>query len=337
MKTFFKTVSVPIAKQPGSRTGVRSRQSLIALAAVACSALCSPAAWAQRAYTDIPIVKEGKTVKISPNVYVIPDEGRRGVPNVGIVVGSQATLIVDTGMGMKSGEAVLREAAKVSKGKDIYLFTTHMHPEHTTGETAFPATTRLVRAKAQHQDIKEAAMKWVAEFRSRSPELTELLKDVKEFREPAELFDREKIIDLGGVRVRLLWLGPGHTLGDTVAFVEGDAVLFSGDLAMKKAFPSYNSPQSSVDKWLEALDTMEALRPAQVVGAHYEMGDASIVTSYRDFLKSLRARVIEMKAQGKSADETAVTLRTEFRAKYPDWDQPIRVHQLVTSAYSKLP
>lgn len=309
----------------------------IIIAMLACCAFAAAPASAQRAYTDIPVVKEGKTVKISPNVYVIPDENRRGVPNVGIIVGSRATLIIDPGMGMKSGEAVLREAAKVSKGNEIYLVTTHMHPEHTTGETAFPATTRLIRAKAQHQDIKEAAQKWVAEFRSRSPELVELLKDLKEFREPTETFDREKTIDLGGVNVRLLWLGPGHTLGDTVAFVEGDSVIFSGDLAMKKAFPAFTAPQSSIDKWLEALDAMAALRPAQVVGAHYGMGDATVISEYRDFMRALRARVVEMKAQGKSSDETGVTLRNEFHKKYPDWDQPLRVHTLATGVFAKLP
>ena len=40
--------------------------------------------WAQRIYDRLPIVKEGTTVRISPHVYVIPDERARGVPNVGI-------------------------------------------------------------------------------------------------------------------------------------------------------------------------------------------------------------------------------------------------------------
>lgn len=307
------------------------------MALLAFSVLAAPPASAQRAYTDIPIVKEGKTIKISPNVYVIPDENRRGVPNVGIVVGSRATLIVDPGMGLKSGQAVLREAAKVSKGTEVYLVTTHLHPEHTTGEVAFPANTKIIRATAQQQDIKNAGLKFVAEFSARSPELADLLKDVRSFREPAETFEREKTLDLGGVRVRLIWLGPGHTLGDTAIFVEGDAVLFSGDLAMKQAFPAFTSPQSSTAKWLAGLDAMDALRPSQVVGAHYGMGDASVISAYRDFFKALQTRVAEMKAQGKSSDETAMTLRAEFHSKYPDWDQPLRVHTLAAAIFAQLP
>src|SRR5687767_6617415 len=84
-------------------------------------------AWAQRAYQGIPVVKEGTTVRLSPHVYVIPDGGARGVPNVGIVVGTRATLVIDPGMGLASGQAVLRETAKVSRGSELYVVNTHFH------------------------------------------------------------------------------------------------------------------------------------------------------------------------------------------------------------------
>ena len=85
--------------------------------------------WAQRTYDRLPIVKEGTTIKISPHVYVIPDESARGVPNVGIIVGSRATVVVDPGMGLKSGQAVVHEVAKISKNTEVYLVNTHFHPE----------------------------------------------------------------------------------------------------------------------------------------------------------------------------------------------------------------
>jgi len=310
---------------------------MLVISLCALPALAASPAVAQRAYDRPPIVKEGTTVRISPHVYVIPDERARGVPNVGIIVGSRATLVVDPGMGLKSGQAILREVAKISKGRDLYIVNTHFHPEHTTGEVAFPETAKVIRAVAQQEDIEEEGLKWVEIFSKRSPELTELLKDVKAFRAPAETFEREKTLDLGGVRVRLTWLGPGHTRGDTALFVEGDRVLFSGDLAMKQAFPAFTSPQSRADTWIASLKSLEALRPSQVIGAHYDMGDASVITAYREFFVALRARVAELKHQGKSSDETAITARNEFRAKYPDWDQPLRVHGAATAIYAELP
>jgi len=283
-----------------------------------------------------PVVKEGTTVKISQHVYLIPDEKAAMVPNVGIIVGSKATLVVDPGMGVRSGEVVLREARKISKNAELYIVNTHFHPEHTTGEAAFPATTKIVRAVAQQQDVDEMGLKWVGNFSSRSPVIADVLKGIDGFRVPAELFEKEKTLDLGGVRVRVMRLGPGHTRGDTVVFVEGDRVLFSGDLAMKQLFPAFATPQSRSRSWLASLDQLDALKPRTVIGAHYPVTDASVIGEYRDYLKALQARVAEVKRQGKTSDETAEQLRAEFHAKYPDWAQPLRVHSAVTAIYAEL-
>ncbi len=86
----------------------------------------------------VPLVQENKTIKVSEHVYAIPDGRVNLVPNIGIIVGSRATLIVDAGMGPKNGETVLRELAKVNKNAQLYFTTTHFHPEHVTGGQAFP-------------------------------------------------------------------------------------------------------------------------------------------------------------------------------------------------------
>jgi glyoxylase-like metal-dependent hydrolase (beta-lactamase superfamily II) len=75
-------------------------------------------------------------------------------------------------------------------------------------------------------------MSGVQNFAGRSPVIAQVLEGFTAFRPPAEIFEREKVLDLGGVRVRMVWLGPGHTRGDTILFVEVDGVRFSGDLAM---------------------------------------------------------------------------------------------------------
>src|SRR5262245_24540488 len=244
----------------------------------------------------VPLQAEGKTVKLSEHVYVIPDFKVGMVPNVGIVVGTRGTLVIDPGMGLRNGQVVLREMQKVSKGSEIYIVNTHFHPEHATGDIAFPAGTKLLRATAQQQDVDEMGMKWVSMFASRSPEIADLLKEVT-FRPPAETFEKEKVVDLGGVRVRIIRMGPGHTRGDTVAFVEGDGVLFSGDLAMKGLFPAFATPQSRSESWLASLDEMERLKPRIVVGAHFDVTDASVLADYRAYLTALRARVAELKKE----------------------------------------
>ena len=282
-----------------------------------------------------PIVKEGKTVKLTQHVYVIPDELVPQVPNVGIIVGSRATLIIDPGLGLKSGEAVAREVAKVSKNAEVWIVNTHFHPEHTTGDAAFPKA-KILRAAAQQQDVEEMGMKWVNMFAGRTREMGELLQGAT-FRKPDETFEKEKRLDLGGVTVRVIRLGPGHTRGDTVTFVEGDSVLFSGDLAMKNIFPAFATPQSSARTWITSLDELDRLKARHVVGAHGILTDGSVVNEYRGFLTSLQTRVAALKKDGKSSEDIAVQLREEFKDKYPTWAQPIRVHPAATVIYKELP
>lgn len=283
-----------------------------------------------------PLVKASTTVKISEHVFVIPDERAPMVPNVGIIVGKTATLVVDPGMGVRGGQIVLGEVAKVSQSTQIYIVSTHFHPEHATGEAGFPQTAKVIRAAAQQQDIEEMGMKWVKLFAGRSPEIAGVLEGVTGFRAPAEIFEKEKILDLGGVRVRIMRLGPGHTRGDTVAFVEGDRVLFSGDLAMKGLFPAFATPQSSARSWLASLDELDKLKALTVIGAHYPITDASVIRDYRDYLRALQSRVAELKKEGKSSDDVAVQARAEFAKKYPDWAQPLRIHAAATVIYKEI-
>ena len=280
-----------------------------------------------------PVVKQGTTVKISEHVYLIPDEKVGMVPNVGIVVGTKATLVIDPGMGRPSGEHVMAEVKKVAKGKDLFIANTHFHPEHTTGDVAFPPNAKLIRAVAQQKDVKEMGPKWVANFAARSPVIAGVLEG-STFREPDVIFTKDKTLDLGGVRVRIVRLGPGHTRGDTVMFVEGDRVLFSGDLAMKGLYPAFATPQSSGRTWLTSLDEMDRFKAKTVVGAHYPIGDRSVIKDYRGYLKALQARVAKLKKQGKSVDETVKLVRGEFEKKY-SWDQPVRIEPAARVFYKE--
>src|SRR5262247_4180359 len=141
-----------------------------------------------------PLIKENATVKISDHVYVIPDGNVGAVPNVGIVVGTNATLIVDTGLGPRNGKTVLNEAGKVSKNEKVYLVGTHFHSEHILGESAFPPDAKVIRARAQQRDIDQFGVQ--PNFATRSPAMAELMKD-SEFRRADDFFDSEKTIDLG--------------------------------------------------------------------------------------------------------------------------------------------
>jgi glyoxylase-like metal-dependent hydrolase (beta-lactamase superfamily II) len=265
------------------------------------------------------IVQEHITKQISDHVWEIPDRNRPGVPNVALIVGSRATLVVDTGMGPRSGEIVVREAQKLSKNTELYLATTDFRPEHITGAMAFPPNTVWIVPAAQKADMAESTENYVTSFMSRSADLTAALKDVK-LREPDVVFDRDAKVDLGGgVTVHLIWYGPARTNGDVVIFVEPDRVLHGGNILGSKSYPGMPDNTPSVTNWLDILDKMEALHPLIVMPNHGDVRDASLISSQRQVLRDLQKRSRELKAQGKTAEEAGQTLTAEFDVKYPDW------------------
>src|SRR5882724_5831919 len=96
-----------------------------------------------------PVLGE-EAVKVSDHVWAI-----MGWPNIAIIVGSRAVLVVDTGLGPKNGATIARVVSKLAPGNPkLYLTTTHFHPEHAAGEAGFPAGTILIRNSVQEREME---------------------------------------------------------------------------------------------------------------------------------------------------------------------------------------
>jgi len=282
-----------------------------------------------------PLVKEGTTVKLAPHTYAIPDANVGLVPNVGIIVGSRATLVIDPGLGRRNGEAVQREVGKISKNTELYIASTHYHAEHTTGYIAFPASAKYVNSKVQEAEFAEGGAQQIKTFSGRSPATAEILKDAAG-RTADITFDREYTLDLGGVRVRFVVVGPTHTRGDTGLFVEGDGVLFSGDVVMNNSFLAA-MPVSSMKAWLAAFNTFEAFKPTVVVPSHGAIGDGSLIGANRSLMTEIDARVRQLKSQGRSIDETAAAIQTEMQAKHQGWPRANGLPAIARAAFNEAP
>jgi glyoxylase-like metal-dependent hydrolase (beta-lactamase superfamily II) len=257
-----------------------------------------------------------------------------GFPNIGIVVGDRATLVVDTGLGSRNGAIALHEAEKLSKGPVLYLTTTHYHPEHAAGEGAFPPNTILVRPIAQQKELEERGMQFVEMFSSRSPQMKELLAGVK-FRAPDITFEKEITLDLGGVTARLFWMGQAHTKGDELVDVEPDSTLISGDVVQNKMVPNLPDENASMKGWVEILGKLRQSTWQYVVPDHGALGDGSLLQQDYRFVSQLQARSLELKRQGKSADEAGQILLAEFKTKFADWPNLTAVPNVVKHVYAE--
>ncbi len=289
--------------------------------------ICSCAATAQ---TQQGLILAEEPLRVSEHVYYL-----KGFPNVGIVVGDRATLVIDTGLGTRNGEIATRAAKKLAKGPVLYLTTTHYHAEHTAGDGGFPPTTIIVRNAVQEEEINKYGADFIANF-ARRPEMKDLLAGAKI--RPADIvFDRELKLDLGGgVTARLFWMGPAHTKGDEMTFVEPDRTLVSGDVVQYKQPAGASAPEAGVNSWLEILDKLPALNAKIILPDHSEPGEAGpMIAIQKGFLVDLKARALAAKRQGVPVDDAAKQITETMKGLYPGWEQWFAVPGSVRKVYAE--
>lgn len=269
------------------------------------------------------------TVKVSDHVWAI-----MGFPNVAIIVGSRAGLVVDTGLGPRNGATVGRAVAKLAPdNQKLFLTTTHFHPEHAAGEAGFPKGTVLIRDAVQQQEMVQHGQEIIDMFSGRSAQFKELLSNAT-LRSPDITFDSELKLDLGGVTARLLWFGGAHTKGDELVFVEPDSTLVSGDVVQNKVVPNIFREGGTPSSWLAVLDRVAALNAQHILPDHSAPGDGSMVALEKDFIRDLQNRALALKAKGVSAEDAAKQLGVELKPKYADWPS-MNVTGFVRSVYAE--
>ena len=279
-------------------------------------------------YSDQPILGSRAT-RVSSHVWEITS-----FPNVAIVVGTRATLVVDTGMGPINGATAARVAATLAPGNTkLFLTTTHYHTEHVTGEAGFPRGTILIRNAVQQQELEQDGPGITNLFRSMSGQDKELLQGAV-LRAPDVTFDKEAVVDLGGgVTVRLLWLGGAHTRGDELALVEPDRTLISGDVVQNRTIPYIFGHDSTPTEWLATLDKVARLPVAHVVPDHSAPGDASLISAERALIATIRTRALALKHQGVAADAAGRTISAELQQQHPEWPET-NAAEFVKSVYT---
>ena len=273
-----------------------------------------------------PDVDETGIREIANGIWVIPDRRVPLVPNIGIVVGEDAALVVDTAMGPRNGARVLAAAREKAAGRQLLLTITHFHPEHGFGAQVFRGEATIAYNRGQLDEFHEKGAGYVEMFRTFGPGVAAALEGV-ELVEPHVVYEGDAEIDLGGRTVLLRSYGLGHTRGDQVVFCPDERVLFTGDLVEERVFPIYPFfPPEDADvdgsRWIEVLRRLEELEPAVVVPGHGDVGGADVIVTARAFHERLRTEAFRLADAGASADEAVAALEQPLRDEHPDWDQP---------------
>ncbi len=272
-----------------------------------------------------PPVITGSPTEIAAGVFVIPDHGVELVPNVGVIVGDRAALVVDSGLGPRNGAIVRSIAQELAGDRPLFLTLTHWHPEHGSGAQAFADDT-IIYNRTQRQEYREKGAGFLGMFSQFGEVVAQELSDVK-LVDPHIVYDGAAELDLGGKTVQLRTWGPGHTREDQGIYLPEEKILFIGDLIECRSFPvlSFFPPlDAEVDarKWITVLDQIKRMDITTVIPGHGEIGDVGLLARSYDYLELVLSETNRLADQGEDPEKITATVVPELIARFPEWDAP---------------
>ncbi|MEA3274064.1 MAG: MBL fold metallo-hydrolase [Pseudomonadota bacterium] len=189
--------------------------------------------------------------------------------NLGFVVGTDAVAVIDSGYGEAMAEAMLAQIRAVTDRPVKYVINTNSQPHRIMGNPAFR------RAGAEVIAAAEAVPRITGEGPAFAATVAEVLglplDSVAAPAAPDRALEQETVLDLGGVRMRVIPVGQAHTAGSLIAVAEPDRVVFAGDVLYGGRLLAL-LPQSRVVDWISAVERLREFGGFRFVPGHGEPG-----------------------------------------------------------------
>jgi glyoxylase-like metal-dependent hydrolase (beta-lactamase superfamily II) len=201
-----------------------------------------------------------------------------GDPNSGVIIGDKFIMVSDATATPAMARDLIERIRAVSDKPIKYVLLTHYHAVRVLGASAYvdEGATEVIASQGTYELIVERGQQDMQSEMERFPRLFRNAESVPGLTWPTLVIDGKLTVDLGGVQVKIWHPGPGHTRGDTIAWVEDEKVLFSGDLVEYEA--GVYTGDAQLEEWPATLEALRALRAEAIVPGRGEAmkGNAAV-------------------------------------------------------------
>lgn len=215
-----------------------------------------------------------------------------------IVMATDAgAILVDTGPSLAFGKA-LDTLARLLTGTPVArIYITHLHPDHSFGNGAFPGTPIHSLPETRADLERDGSGFADAMYRM----LVGWMVGTEVVLPRGDVIGGE--ITFGGRTLRMIGLS-GHSEGDLAVLDTASGTLIAGDLVFHDRAPA--TPHADFAAWQAALDRLEAIDHRQLVPGHgpLDTGRAAIAQT-RDWLSWLETSLRRSVASGLDMTEAA--------------------------------
>lgn len=224
------------------------------------------------------------------------DSGRRYADNLNHESGDIAVRVTPQGLILVDSkfydqvDNILELIRTISPLPIMYLLNTHHHPDHAQGNGIF----------------QSAGMNIVGHKNTRANFLA-----ISQPGEPNIVFEREASVFLGGVEVRLLHVGRGHTNGDSIIYFPDLRTVHAGDLIIDgMPFIDYTAG-GSAKEWIQTIDALLQIDFDTLIPGHGWLMNKEDVMAYKYRFEEMNRRMQELAQNRVPIDNVLELLKLE--------------------------
>jgi len=305
-------------------------------------------AQAQPVTQNYPVVQGAsyKFEKIADGVYyatgTVPGLGSNNV----VIVNDTDVVIVDTGTSPAAARAFVDDIQKLTDKPVRYVVNTHWHYDHTAGNQIFGPDVEIIATDYLYQMLATVDVLHREPFvtsqvtalsaridnlnrqiaaEASAPQKAALQKDLADAQRLAQQnaeikvtppnihYSTKMVLQRGGREIDLLFLGRGHTGGDTVVFLPKERIVATGDLMESRL--AYMG-DAFFSEWIDTLGELKKLDFAVDLPGHgVPFTNKSLITAYQAYLSDLVTQVTKLKNDGVSPDDAAKRVDLTRHAK----------------------
>lgn len=282
---------------------------------------------------------EGKAYrfdKIADGVYYATATGSMitGGNNV-VIVNDRDVLVVDANTTPAAARQMLAEIKMITDKPVRWVVNTHFHYDHTDGNQVYGPDveiigTEYVRDMLANHDVLHTepfktsvgtlpaqveTLKKQAASETDAAKRTELQKQIKAMQDEIEqvkevkptppnlTYSSKMTLYRGSREIQILFLGRGHTNGDTVVYLPKEKIVCTGDLMESR--PAYMG-SAVFDEWIRTLDALKKLDFDTVLPGHgVPFHGKALITAYQSYLADLIKQVAALRKQGLTPEQAA--------------------------------
>jgi cyclase len=252
---------------------------------------------------------------LAKNVYAAIDDAKGDAgANSGFVIGDDGVAVIDTFENPEASKQMLAEIRKLTQLPIKFVVNTHYHIDHVSGNSLFQQNGAVVFAQRNVPSwIHTENLKFFG--KDIKPEQRKM---VEALGSPDAVYDTGVTLFLGSRRIDVR-VFPGHTGGDSVVFIPDANIVFTGDLFWRNTLP--NLIDATTSAWIPTLNSVVAIAPdATYVPGHGDVGNATDVKNFRDYLAFLRETIAPAVQQNKTGDDLVNAVLPAVTEKYGKWE-----------------